>query len=197
LKRIRLLFLLLGIVLIVTGIILSKLPKEATKDTVQTTNNGEVASFSQEPVSIDKQLISLKVISKKDKKPLPPERIIIPALNIDIMVKESKIVNGYWEVFSDSAGFGLGSSYPDEKGNQVIFAHAREGLFLPLRNAKIGQNVLIFTKEKWFEYRISNIKEVLPSQTDVINPSTEEMLTLYTCSGFSDSKRLIISAKRV
>ena len=101
------------------------------------------------------------------------------------------------EVFPDVAGFGLGSAYPDETGNQVIFAHARKGLFLPLKNVKVGQIVYVMTKEKWFSYKIEEIKEVLPSQTEVIAPTPDQVLTLYTCSGFADSKRLIVKAKRI
>ena len=56
---------------------------------------------------------------------------------------------------------------------------------------------MILTKEKWYEYEIKEIKEVLPSQTETIAPTKEETLTLYTCSGFSDSKRLIVIAKRI
>lgn len=155
----------------------------------------EVTSFSQEPVSIDKAILEKKI--KKTLLKETPVRIIIPAVAIDLPVKEAKIVNGYWEVFKDRAGFGLGSAYPDEIGNQVIFAHAKEGLFLPLRKVQAGQRVFILTNSKWFSYTITDIKEVLPSQKEVIVASSEPILTIYTCSGYADSKRLIVTAKRI
>ena len=49
----------------------------------------------------------------------------------------------------------------------------------------------------WFNYTVSEIKEVIPSQIEVIAPTPDETLTLYTCSGFGDSMRLIVIAKRV
>lgn len=194
-KRIRLFLLVSGVLLLAWGFSLSSLPTSgnSTEGNISTSNG--VVSFSQEPVKVDKSLLSDQNIKNKSKN--PPVRIIIPALDIDLPVKEAKVVKGYWEVFPDVAGFGLGSSYPDEVGNQVIFAHARKGLFLPLKNAKVGQMIYVFTKEKWYSYKISDIKEVLPSQTEVIAPTTEAILTLYTCSGFSDSKRLIVSAQKV
>lgn len=198
-KRIRLFLLGGGILLLILGFFLSPPQAQLTssdKAAVDKLSAGEeVTSFLQEPVKVDKTLLSPP--KAKDKAKNPPLRIIIPALDIDLAIKEAKVVKGYWEVFADSAGFGLGSAFPEEVGNQVVFAHARKGLFLPLRQAKAGQNIYILTKDTWFTYQIAEIKEVLPSQTEVIAPAKEAILTLYTCSGFSDRKRLIVIAKRI
>lgn len=192
-KRIRLFLLLSGILLIGYSLYQDGLGSK----NIQTTqvNSNEMVSFSQEPVTVDKSL--LNALKAKDKTKVPPARLIIPSLDIDLPVKESKVINGFWEVFADSAGFGLGSAYPDEVGNQVIFAHARKGLFLPLKNAKLGQIIYVLTKDKWYSYKAVEIKEVLPTQVEVIAPTIDTTLTLYTCSGFSDSKRLIVRAKRI
>ncbi len=123
------------------------------------------------------------------------ERITIPDVSIDIPVSRSRIVNGYWEVFEDRAGWGEGSGYPGEPGNQVIFAHVREGLFLPLKEVEVGMQVYILTENEWYDYEIHEIQEVTPNQIEVIAPTEDETLTLYTCSGYDDSKRLIVSAK--
>ena len=112
-------------------------------------------------------------------------------------MKPAKVVKGKWEVFEDSAAFGLGSTEPGKAGNTVIFAHARKGLFLPLRDIKNSDKVYVMTKDKWFAYEVKEIREVYPKQIEVIAPTTDETLTLYTCSGFADSKRLIVIAKRV
>lgn len=165
-----------------------------TQNSTQTSQNqSTAATFATEPVKIDSTFLINTL--KKDK--IPPQRISIPSLQIDLPVKVAKIVNGYWEVFDDTAGFGTGSAYPDEAGNQVIFAHARDGLFLPLKQAEIGQLIYVFTKDTWYQYKITDLKEVLPSQTEVIAPTADATLTLYTCSGFADSKRLIVVAKRI
>lgn len=191
-KRIRLYFLISGVLLVVVGFLTSKSPVKISNQPVTVAT---VGSFSQEPVKIDKNLLGGK--DKKETIKNPPVRIIIPALGIDLPVKEAKVINGFWEVFVDSAAFGLGSAYPDEVGNEVIFAHAREGLFLPLRKAKIGQSVMVLSKDKWYSYKIKEIKEVLPNQTEVIAPTKDTILTLYTCSGFSDNKRFIVTAEKI
>jgi len=150
-----------------------------------------VSSFSEEPV--DNQLLTEKNGPSKN----PPERIIIPGVGIDLPVKEAKVVNGYWEVFPTGAGWGIGSGYPGEKGNQVIFSHARKGMFLPLRQVRKEDNVYVLTRDKWYIYKITDIKGVLPSQIEVVAPTPDETLTLFTCTGYGDSKRLIVIAKKV
>ena len=168
-------------------------PKNAV--TVNETT-GEVlsTSFANEPVSVDKKFLEPTTKPKQPKS--PPIRIFISSLDIDLAVKEAKIVNGFWEVFPDSAGFGLGSAYPEDTGNSVIFAHARKGLFLPLKDIKQGETILVLTKDKWYSYTVAEIKEVLPSATEVIAPTSDSVLTLYTCSGYADSKRFIVTAKK-
>lgn len=160
----------------------------------EVTDSASSTSFASEPVSVDRVILSG---AQADTGKKTPVRIVIPDLNIDVPVKPARIVNGYWEVFQDSAGFGLGSSYPEDTGNQVIFAHARVGLFLPLKNVKTESAVYVFTQDKWFRYTVKEIKEVLPTQKEVIAATSDATLTLYTCTGFADSKRLIIVAKRI
>jgi len=148
-------------------------------------------SFASEPVKVEgfeagqEEGVSL------------PQRIVMPELSVDLEVREAKIIKGYWQVFPDSAAWGEGSGYPGKPGNQVIFAHAREGLFLPLKDVKNGMKVYVLTEGSWYGYEIKEIKDVYPNQIEVIAPTEDETLTLYTCTGFQDSKRLIVVAKRI
>jgi len=153
-----------------------------------------VVTFASEPVTIDGALI--KEASNAGQK-TSPVRVMIPEVQLDVAVKDAPIVKGYWTVFADRAGFGLGSSYPEDEGNTVIFAHARERLFQPLKEAKVHQSVYVLTGTRWYHYEITEIREVLPNQKEVIAPTDDATLTLYTCTGFSDSKRLVVIAKRV
>lgn len=173
----------LGLALLVMGIILLSnifQPKKV-----------ESSSFESEPVKISGFSENASDESQF------PQRILIPEIQTDLNVQSAKLVNGYWEVFNDKAGWGEGTGVPGKNGNQVIFAHARDGLFGNLKYSEIGMKIYVFSKENWYSYEITEIKEVTPDQTEVIEPSDNEMLTLYTCSGFADSKRLIVMAKRI
>lgn len=165
-------------------------------------NNLSNHTFENEPVKVE----GFSLEESKDAQ--LPKRIIIPELSINLNVAKAKIINGYWEVFSESAGWGEGSGVPGQAGNQVIFAHAREGLFWRLKEIEEGMNVYVLTsdssllpngedqKKSWYSYRVTEIKEVLPQNIEVIAETEDETLTLYTCSGYNDSKRLIVTAKR-
>jgi LPXTG-site transpeptidase (sortase) family protein len=154
------------------------------------------AGIGKEVVASDQ--IMLTDIKSTENAPLKePTRIIIPDLSIDIPTQRSEIVKGYWEVFEDKAGWGEGSGYPGETGNQVIFAHAREGLFIKLPDIKPGAKIYVTTENGWYSYEVKEIKEVIPSDISVLAPTDDETLTLYTCSGYKDQKRLVVVAKRI
>jgi sortase A len=171
----------LGTALLITGLILLSRSQEVVVEPSNT--------FANEPVNIEG-------FSQNDLQSAPmPERILIPELNIDLGVERSRIIGGYWEVFEDKAGWGEGSGLPGQPGNQVIFAHARENLFLPLRSIELEVMVYVLTDSGWFNYQVTEIKEVNPNQVEVIAPTEDETLTLYTCSGYKDLKRLIVIAK--
>lgn len=141
------------------------------------------------PIRIAEGLLSDKPASQ------PPTRIMIPRLAIDIPIREARVIDGYWEVFETTAGHGTGSGNPGEIGNMVIFAHARTGLFLSLRDIKDQDAVYVFTNDRWYRYRVSETKIVSPNEVEVIQPTSDETLTLFTCSGFLDTKRLVVIAK--
>ena len=164
-------------------------------------------TFADEPVSVQ-GFTPRKIVDRE------PYRIIVPELSIDLEVAKAKAINGYWEVFGDKAGWGEGSGIPGHPGNQVIFAHAQKGLFSSLKNVEEGMNIYVLSKRNetqvsedvaeasfpqgdgWYQYEVREVKEVRPSQTEVIAPTDDETLTLYTCSGFNDNRRLIVVAKR-
>lgn len=144
--------------------------------------------FDKNPIVISSSLLTSKKTNNT------PVKIVIPKSDIDIPIVEAKIVDGYWELSETTASYGLGSGYPGTASNIVIFAHAKEGLFYNLKNAKIGDAIYVFTKNKWYGYKVNKITAVYPNQTEVIQPTKKETLTIYTCTGFNDEKRLIITA---
>jgi LPXTG-site transpeptidase (sortase) family protein len=125
----------------------------------------------------------------------PPSRIIIPRLNINLPVFHAKIIDGVWETTLEGASHGEGTANPGQSGNTVIFAHARVGLFLPLRYIQNQDQIYILTKNNWYPYQVKEIKRVFPNELEVISPTQDETLTLYTCDGFADRHRLIVIAK--
>ncbi len=145
-------------------------------------------SNTTNPIKISPKLLAEQSVQSD------PVRILIPSVEIDLPVVDAKVVNGYWELSDNTASYGLGSGHPGTAGNTVIFAHARQGLFYNLKDVKTGDIIYIFTKNKWYRYKVNKITAVYPNQTDVIAPTRTDTLTLYTCTGFYDEKRLIVTA---
>jgi LPXTG-site transpeptidase (sortase) family protein len=189
----------IGILLVVLGVAFLMFPttyknvvqmtKHQVRSSVLTSTATSSAGFSIGSIHIDKNLL------KGHETPQAPLRIVIPKLTMDLPVVEANVVDGYWELSDTSASHGVGSASPGEMGNTVIFAHARDGLFGPLRSITIGDMVYILTKDRWVRYLVTGTTLVDEGQTEVIAPTADETLTLYTCSGFLDSKRLIVTAK--
>lgn len=141
------------------------------------------------PFRIDEKLLGTTVPSQ------PPLRIVVPTRKVDLSIVEAPVVNGYWELSETTASHGVGSANPGENGNIVVFAHARDNLFSPLREIKNGEIIYILSKDRWFRYAVTETKLVTPDQIEHIKPTDTEQLTLFTCSGFLDTKRLIVHAK--
>lgn len=126
-----------------------------------------------------------------------PTRLIIPRLAVDLPIVEAPVVDGFWELSDTSASHGVGSASPGDLGNIVIFAHARPHLFLPLRQIKPGDTIYVLTAFSWHTYQVDSTTEVFPNQVEVLAPTPGEVLTLFTCSGFADSRRLLVTARPV
>lgn len=175
-RRIGILFLLLGILLLCFPYL--------TRFFTQ-------VSVDEIPIRADANFNSTPTVEKV------PIQIIIPSLQIDLPISPSRLIKGYWEVSEHTASYGLGSAPPGNVGNTVIFAHAREGLFLPLKNITFGKDIYVLSPDKWYQYRVDEIREVLPTDVYVVNKTEDNRLTLFTCTGFLDSKRLVVIAKPV
>jgi len=169
---------IIGLVLLILGFVLL------------TGYNPFFKADTNNPIKINQNLIA------QSKNQEVPVRVVIPNIKIDDSVVVAKIINGYWELSENTASYGQGSGIPGQKGNIVVFAHAREGLFYNLKDVKKGDLVYIFTKDKWYKYSVDQITPVFPNQVETIYPTKNETLTLYTCTGFFDEKRLIVRAKK-
>ena len=145
---------------------------------------GSILSFSQLPQSTNEQ--------ERDSNKLP-QKITIPAHKIDLQIEGMEIVGGNWPVSTSSASYLLQSALPGEIGNVIIYGHNRSHLFGPLRWVQKGEEILLKNKkEEIFVYEVIETKVVSPDQIEVLLPTKEPTLTLYTCFGFLDAKRFVV-----
>jgi len=127
-----------------------------------------------------------------------PTRLLIPALELDTLVKEVFVIDGAWEVADYAAGYLHGTGMPGEKGNAVLAGHAglRGAVFRDLGSLAAGDDILIDAAGWRYRYRVRESKSVLPTQIDVLDPTPSATLTLMTCTNW-DTQRLVVVADLV
>lgn len=130
-----------------------------------------------------------QIVKKIDK---APTNIKISTLNLDLAISPSKVKENDWEVFDDRVAWLSTSSFPGD-GNVILYAHDRIGLFQNLKNIKVGDEIEIYNG-KYVTYKVTEVKIVKPNDIESIL-SNKNRLTLYTCSGSFDQKRLIVYAE--
>ncbi len=146
---------------------------------------------------------------------MTPDRIVIPAINLDAPIKpvhfihvvldgttyEQWVVPNYF-----AAGWQDTSALLGVPGNTVLNGHhnAFGKVFQNLINLNIGDMITVYSGDKAFEYKIA-AKMLLPERYKSIElrlnnarwimPSTDERLTLITCwPANSNTHRVVIVA---
>lgn len=124
--------------------------------------------------------------------PQAPSDIKIPKLNLNLAVSPSVIKNGNWQIFDDRVAWLSTSSLPGH-GNAILYAHDRIGLFGNLYQLQVGDEIEIYV-DKWITYKVTEVRKVNPTDITAVL-SNKNRLTLYTCSGTFDQKRLVVYAE--
>jgi LPXTG-site transpeptidase (sortase) family protein len=89
---------------------------------------------------------------------------------------------------------------PWNAGNSAIAGH-RDGLFRPLKDVKVGDEIRFRTTRDEFRYRVTKTSIVMPDDLSVLAPQSDPAtLTLITCYPFyyvgSAPKRFVVHAAR-
>lgn len=127
-----------------------------------------------------------------------PAEIMIPSLNLDLSVDPGNIMDGVWQISANNATFSTSSSPPGSGGNTVIYGHNLKRIFGNLPYLSEGQKVSVKTKSgKLYHYTVVEKYFVGPDRVDLVSPTDEPMLTVYTCWGAFDRQRVVIKAKPV
>ncbi len=123
-------------------------------------------------------------------------RIVIKSVGVSLPVSEAVIKDNTWEVSTTGVSHLQTSPAPGEKGNSIIYGHNWASLLGSLPQVKPGETITVQyadRKEKLFTVWYTAI--VSPSETAIVFPTKDTRLTLYTCTGFLDSKRFVVIAK--
>lgn len=124
-----------------------------------------------------------------------PTYISIPSLSLSLPTFEATITNGIWQIHDHGVSHLSSSHNPGENGNGIFYAHNTEELFGKLHDIQKGDQIHVTTKNaEQFSYTVTDIQTVNPTDIDILTSYNTETITLYTCTGFADLKRLIVKA---
>ncbi len=124
-----------------------------------------------------------------------PLQIIIPSINVDLPVAPGVISDEIWTLYDDKAAW-LSTSKSPGLGNVIIYAHNRDSLFGNLHTLSNGAAIAVSTNKNTYLYSVRSKSKVLPTNIEAIL-SDNNQLSLYTCEGFLDELRTLVTADYV
>lgn len=129
-------------------------------------------------------------------------RIGLPRLGIDLPIAEGDVQRDVViQKTPENFAFHFpGTAIPGTVGNSYLYAHARQGMFLSLWRARVGDQVSITTPAGVeLKFVVTEIHpRVPPADTSWLQPSAEERLTLQTSTGPNrDDPRFVVIAAPV
>lgn len=122
-------------------------------------------------------------------------RIQINAIDVD-----APIVQGDgWEQLKKGVGQHIGSPNPGDGGNLILSAHndIYGELFRDLDQLEPGDVIRVFTNQITYEYVVVQTQIVEPTFVEVLNQTTQPIVTLISCYPYRVSnQRIIVTAER-
>ncbi len=176
----RISFLVLFSLIVGTAVFLFTSPGGKNKDAPRI----EQAALSKE----DEPIITIPSPTTK----LPPTAIRIDKLDKSLPISAALVHDNEWDIFDNQVSWLSTSAIPGE-GNVILYAHDRPEMFGDLNELEIGDIVEVLQSDEWRQYVVREIRSVTPSDVTAIL-SENNQLTLYTCEGSFDQKRLVVYA---
>lgn len=135
----------------------------------------------------------------------PAVGIKIPSIDVESRVVQVGIKDGEYEVPRFYVGHYDNTANPGEGSNGVYSGHVESlssgNVFANLPEIAEGDEVLLFTEEGIWRYKVREIKTVPNDDLSVMAKTEEEVVTLITCTGTFDpaerqyTHRLVVVAE--
>jgi sortase A len=106
--------------------------------------------------------------------------ITIPRLGLTAMVAQGDSP----AILRRAVGHLADTARPGQSGNVVLAGH-RDTFFRPLKDVRVGDRIMLATRDGEFEYLVESTAVVPPSSVEVLQPTGGRTLTLITCYPFS------------
>jgi len=118
----------------------------------------------------------------------------IPTATIDLPVYSAAINGTTWQTTKRGISYLSTSPLPGEQGNSVLYGHNWPNLLGNLHAVKPGDAVFVTRANKTNRFIVRFVAVVDANEHSVYAPTNDTRVTLYTCTGFLDRDRLVITA---
>lgn len=124
-----------------------------------------------------------------------PVTIFFPSLDRELPIIPTELNKGKWEATPEGVSYLISTPQPGETGNSILYGHNWTNLLGSLPRMKPGEHIEVhFSDGTARIFQIEFTSVVTPDQTHILNQTTDRRLTIYTCTGFLDTKRFVVTA---
>jgi LPXTG-site transpeptidase (sortase) family protein len=117
---------------------------------------------------------------------------------VDTDIETHVFAQNRWTIAENAASYLMQSGKPGQAGNIILYGHNKRDILGNIRALKGGEIIELTTLGgQVLRYQVILLEEVDPKNLRYLQPTDEEVLTIYTCSGLLDSQRFIVRAKRL
>ncbi len=140
---------------------------------------------------------------------IPDARLVLPNAGVYASIIDVFIRDGAWDVahLGGSVGHLQGTAPLDVVGNHALAGHSElrdgsRGIFAWIQELNYGDPIHIEVDGSTYEYRVTGIRRVEPSDLSVLRSADTDRLTLITCDDYNFLRdlyttRVIVIADRV
>lgn len=126
-----------------------------------------------------------------------PTKLYIPQMSRILYVSDGYTEGDRWAISQTGVSYLTSSALPGN-GNTVIYGHNTADILGGMWRVQEGDYIyVVLASGDFVKYQVAERKEIDPTQVEILNNTSDSRLTLYTCSGFLDTARFVIVAKKV
>ncbi len=125
-----------------------------------------------------------------------PDTLTIPAAHISLPIYPAHLIGTHWDQTTRGVSYLVSSPLPGTQGNSVVYGHNWTNLLGPLNKVKPGDALFVKYGTNSMKFTVQFVGIVAANTMSIIAPTTDTRVTLYTCTGFLDSQRIVVTAIR-
>lgn len=123
-----------------------------------------------------------------------PTALTLPSLGLTLPVYPAAIEGNKWQTTSVGVSYLSTSPLPGEAGNSVLYGHNWPNLLGRLGELSPGDQVVVSFGGREVSYTVHYLSVVGPANSEIYANTSDSRLTIYTCTGFLDQERLVVTA---